>query len=105
MKEWIISIVQESNPASVVNIFLNFIQIIVTVAAFAMLIKARSSVKRITTEGTKWLTQQVLKQSYDEHFSRLYQRVDALAAFQGKEFICNPETLIPHRGQAEEPNG
>jgi hypothetical protein len=103
MRDWLIGVLQDSNPASVVNLVLNLVQIAVTVAAFCMLVRARNSVRRITTDGTKWLTEQVLRSAYDEHFSRLYQRVDALAAFQGKEFVCNPETLIPHRGAPSTP--
>jgi hypothetical protein len=100
MKEWLIWIITESNPASVLNIVLNVVQIIVTVYAFVLVRRSRVALSRITTDGTRWLLEEAVKKSYDEHFSRLYQRVDALAGFFGKEFICNPETLIDHRGKA-----
>ena len=98
MKAWIIQIVTDSNPASVINLFLNVVQVITTAYALWLVRKSREAMKRITTDGTKWLIQETVKISYDEHFSRLYQRVDALAAYAGKEFVCNPETLIDHRG-------
>ncbi len=98
MKEFLIRVITDSNPASVLNIFLNMIQISVTVVAFLMLIRARRIIKLVTTDGTKWMIEQALKTSYDDHFSRLYQRVDAIATCMGKEFLCNPEHLIPHRG-------
>lgn len=52
----------------------------------------------LTTEGTKWLVSEAVKVNNEEHMTRLYQRVDALASAIGKEFLCNPEHLIPHRG-------
>jgi hypothetical protein len=88
----------DSNPASVLNVVLNLVQIAATMYALWMVRRARSAVARIEVDGTKWLMEETMKAAFGEHLSRLYQRIDALAAFYGKEFICNPETLIEHRG-------
>jgi hypothetical protein len=90
-----------SPPASVLNVFLNIVQIAVTAWAVWIIIRYKNRVNAIVTDGTKWLVQEAVKANQEEHLTRLYQRVDALATSIGKEFLCNPEHLIPHRGMAD----
>lgn len=92
----------DSPPASVLNVVLNIIQIAVTVWAVWIIVRYKNKVNAIVTDGTKWLVGEAVNQYEQEHMTRLYQRVDALAAAIGKEFLCNPEHLIPHRGQNPE---
>ena len=87
-----------SNPASILNIFLNLIQLIATSWAVWIIWYYKKRVNSIVTDGTAWLVKEAVKNNENEHFTRIYQRVDALAASIGKEFLCNPEHLIPHRG-------
>ncbi len=90
-----------SPPASVINVLLNIIQIGVTAWAVWIIVRYKNRVNAIITDGTKWLVQEAVKENEKEHMTRLYQRVDALATAIGKEFLCNPEHLIPHRGLPE----
>lgn len=99
MKDWLIEMITESNPASVVNVILNFVQIAVTIYMFTLIYRYKKRVDSMVNEGTKWLVSEAVKNAQEEHITRIYQRVDALAAAIGKEFLCNPEHLIPHRGQ------
>ena len=92
----------DSPPASVLNVALNIIQIGVTLWALWIIFRYKNKVNAIVTDGTKWLVNEAVQQHEQEHMTRLYQRVDALAAAIGKEFLCNPEQLIPHRGQKPE---